>query len=240
MTRATRFGNCRWIGWLVITVIVGGSLTMAAKRWWEPGWRYEVRGVDVSHHQGAIDWAALVADDISFAYIKSTEGGDWTDTRFVENWAAAGDTGVLRGAYHFFTLCTPGAVQAAHMIATVPDEPGMLPPAVDLEFAGNCADRPTPDAFLTELQVFLDAVAAHYRMQPVIYTEAEFYNAYLAAEPPEATWWILSAVWQPWGQEWSFWQYFPGRRAGVDGEVDRNVFVGDESELRALTVRTAP
>ena len=204
----------------------------------EPGWRYEVRGVDVSHHQGEIEWDELSADGTSFAYIKSTEGGDWTDSRFSVNWREADEAGVLRGAYHFFTLCTPGTDQAAHMINTVPNEPGMLPPAVDLEFGGNCAVRPSVAEFEVELTAFLQAIEAHYRMRPVIYTNARFYNRYLDQSLLDVSWWIMSPVWGPWGSpEWTFWQYFPGRRDGVDGRVDRNVFRGDEAELRALTNR---
>ena len=32
--------------------------------------KYPVRGVDVSHHQGEIDWDKLSKEDISFAFIK--------------------------------------------------------------------------------------------------------------------------------------------------------------------------
>ena len=124
------------------------------------------------------------------------------------------------------------------MIATVPDEPGMLPPAVDLEFGGNCSAHPAAREFLAELGVFLDMVEEHYRMKPVVYTNADFYSTYLEEQPPDVTWWVMSPVWQPWGSpEWAFWQYFPGYRAGVDGRVDRNVFRGTEDELRALTRR---
>jgi lysozyme len=124
------------------------------------------------------------------------------------------------------------------MTATVPDEPGMLPPAVDLEFGGNCAARPSVDEFLVELGVFLAAIEGHYRMRPVVYTNADFYDGYLDERPPDVTWWIMSPVWEPWASpDWTFWQYFPGHREGVDGRVDRNVFRGDENELRALTDR---
>lgn len=192
----------------------------------------------MSHHQGPIDWNHLAADGTEFAYIKATEGADWIDGRFPENWQAASAAGVLKGAYHFYTLCTPGADQAANMIATVPDEPGMLPPAVDLEFGGNCSARPAVDVFLAELGVFLEAIEAHYRMRPVVYTNAHFYGDYLEQGTFDVTWWIMSPVLEPWGPpDWSLWQYFPGHRDGVDGRVDRNVFRGNLDDLRALTNR---
>lgn len=207
-------------------------------RYWDPGGAYDVRGIDVSHHQGPIEWETVAAGGAAFVYIKATEGADWVDDRFDDNWRDAATTRILRGAYHFFTFCSPGADQAAHMIATVPDEPGMLPPAVDLEFAGNCATRPNVQDFRAELSVFLERIGDHFRMKPVVYTNADFYNAYLADDPPDVTWWIMSPVRQPWGEpDWTFWQYFPGYREGVDGRVDRNVFNGDMTDLRTLTER---
>ena len=67
--------------------------------WLEPArLLYDVHGIDVSHHQGAIDWQAVAGDGVAFAYIKATEGGDFTDRRFAENWAAAVAAGSPRRA----------------------------------------------------------------------------------------------------------------------------------------------
>ena len=63
------------------------ALLVAAYAVWH-GWlrfnypsraRYPVRGVDVSHHQGAIDWARLRADGAELAYLKASEGAAWRD-----------------------------------------------------------------------------------------------------------------------------------------------------------------
>lgn len=225
----------RWLKWLGLAVgmtLLGG---VVGWQFYDPGWRYEVRGIDVSHHQGSVDWDEIAAAGTDFAYIKATEGGDWTDTRFGENWVRASQTEVLRGAYHFFTFCTPGLDQAEHMIATVPNEPGALPPAVDLEYSGNCSKRPTVAEFRAELDPFLEVIKAHYDVRPVIYTNADFYDTYLAADPPDVTWWMLSPVAPPWGSpEWTFWQYLPGQKPGVEGAVDRDVFHGTPEQLRSL------
>lgn len=224
-----------WISGALLTVL--GLAAFIGWRYYDPGWRYEVRGIDVSHHQGPIDWPAVAAEGVAFAYIKATEGGDWVDTRFAENWEASGEAGLLRGAYHFFTLCRPGLEQADHLIATVPREAGMLPPAIDLEFGGNCAARPTVAEFRAELDAFLARVSAHYETRLVAYTNAHFYDVYLDDDPPDVTWWIASTLLKPWGDpEWVFWQYFPGRHAGVDGAVDRNVFRHDLEQLAALAL----
>lgn len=66
--------------------------------WWVPGWRPPLQdgeryGIDVSAHQGPIDWTAVRADGIEFAYVKATEGGDFVDDRFGANWDGAADAG---------------------------------------------------------------------------------------------------------------------------------------------------
>lgn len=47
--------------------------------------KYPVRGVDVSHYQGDIDWQVLSGQNIQFAYIKATEGSSHTDEKFASN-----------------------------------------------------------------------------------------------------------------------------------------------------------
>src|SRR5262245_17581145 len=93
--------------------------------WWVPGWRPPLHdgeryGIDVSAHQGDIEWTRVAADDIEFVYVKATEGRDFVDARFAANWWDAGAAGLDRGAYHFFTLCTPGTAQAEHFLSIAP------------------------------------------------------------------------------------------------------------------------
>lgn len=93
-----------------------------------------MRGIDVSHHQGDIDWQRVAADDVAFAIIKATEGGDHIDDAFATNLSEARAAGLVVGAYHFFTFCRPGADQAKNFLAVVPRGEPMLPPVVDIEF----------------------------------------------------------------------------------------------------------
>ena len=191
--------------------------------------RFPVRGVDVSHHQGAIDWPALAADGIAFAYIKASEGGDFTDAGFAKNWRGAGHAGIARGAYHFFTLCRKGSAQARHFIATAPKTPGALPPAVDLEFGGNCAKRPTRAALQIELTVFLKAVEKHYQARPILYTTRAFHDAYLRGAFKGYGFWARSIYLEPdfRASSWILWQFHErARKPGIKGPVDLNVFRG--------------
>lgn len=189
--------------------------------------RYPVRGIDVSHHQGVIDWPKVAGTGIAFAYIKATEGGDFSDRRFQHNRRGASAAGLRIGAYHFFTFCRPGIEQAAHFIATVPTDPDMLPPAVDLEFGGNCTKSAHILDTDKELAAFLDIVEAHYGVKALLYATPEFYAAHLANKKIDNPLWLRSILFEPSYNRhpWTLWQYHNrGRIAGIAGPVDYNVF----------------
>jgi lysozyme len=197
--------------------------------------QYPVRGIDVSHHQGTIDWSTVKTSGVQFAYIKATEGADFTDATFAENWRNSNTAGIVRGAYHFFTLGTSGQSQAAHFIATVPAEADALPAAIDLEFSGyNKERRPPPEEFQRELAIFWDAVVAHYRKLPVVYTASDFQKQYLRFMPIERLW-IREVMLRP-DSGWTFWQFSArGRVRGVTGFVDLNAFHSNAGEFVRLT-----
>jgi lysozyme len=123
-------------------------------------------------------WERVADDDIQFAYIKATEGGDFTDARFVANWEAAAAACLDRGAYHFFTLCALGKAQARHFLSLVPDDPDALPPAVDLELAGNCSDRPDNAEVQRELSAFLHLVDEATGEEMLLYVGDDFERRY--------------------------------------------------------------
>jgi lysozyme len=204
--------------------------------WWTPWASRYIQGVDVSWHQGAIDWRTLASDNVAFAYIKATEGGDHVDPMFAANWAQAGDAGLYRGAYHFFTLCRPGAQQASNFIAIVPRVPGALPPALDLEHMGPCREGPTMPDVIAEARAFMDRVEAHYGVRPIIYTTREFHDAHLTELRGER-FWIRSIATPPSFRraDWVIWQHHHrGHRRGVQGPIDLNAFRGDANALAAF------
>src|SRR5690349_7236247 len=105
-----------------VVVLLGAVLVLTlagvlAIELWLPGRRPalqagETYGVDVSAHQGTIDWPTVAADGVSAAYLKATEGATFRDPAFAHNWQQARAAGLQVGAYHFFTLCRGGAEQA--------------------------------------------------------------------------------------------------------------------------------
>lgn len=63
----------------VLAVVAGFGVWFT--RHHRPGLRDgETYGIDVSHHQGRIDWEAVAADNIDFTYIKTTEAEHFLST----------------------------------------------------------------------------------------------------------------------------------------------------------------
>ena len=197
---------------------------------------YPVRGIDISHHQDVIDWDVLTRSNIQFAFIKATEGGDHKDTLFKRNWERAGDIGLVRGAYHFLTFCKPGIEQALNFIQTVPVDKNSLPPAIDLEFSGDCQARPSKEEVQHEISVFAKLVEQRYGKTPIIYTTNDSYLAFLEGEDLGYPIWIRDIYSEPKlpdGAKWDFWQFtHRGRLHGINGFVDLNVYNGSSEEFQ--------
>jgi lysozyme len=185
--------------------------------------RGERLGIDVSAHQGRIDWNRAADDGITFAYIKATEGGDFVDDRFVENWSASTAAGVERGAYHFFTFCRPGVEQADNFLRTVPHDLGALAPAVDLELKGNCQARPDPDSVYRELNAFLARVEASMGKTTVLYVGDDFESHYPVRGNYNRPLWLLNFLRRP-DENWTIWQVDGFAHVdGISGDVDLDV-----------------
>jgi len=201
--------------------------------------QYPVRGVDVSHWQGDIQWDVLAQQDISFAFIKATEGSSYVDDCFARNWIAAQQTGLRIGAYHFFSFDSAGETQARNFIRNVDAFPGMLPPVIDLEFYGDKAIHPPEAASVRrELDAMIALLEAHYGMEPIIYATNASYKLYLQDAYEHCGIWIRSVFAPPRmpdGRAWTFWQYTDRERLpGYSGDepfIDMNVFCGTREEL---------
>ena len=191
--------------------------------------RYPIRGLDVSHHQGDIDWPRVKESGLTFAFIKATEGADFRDTRFVENWARANAAGLVTGAYHFFTFCASGESQAKHFLGVVAQLEHALPLGVDVEFTGNCKSWESILGIQSELRTFVERVEAARGEKLLLYTVFDQFEELVPKELYAHTLWIRSS----WGEPklslpWLFWQFSDsGEVPGIRGPVDLDVFSGD-------------
>lgn len=203
---------------------------------------YPVWGVDVSHYQGEIDWEALRAQGVRFAFIKATEGSSHVDERFAQNAAGALAAGVPAGAYHFFSFESPGKTQAENLLSALRGRGLALPCAVDFEFYGAFFENP-PDVETAraELRAMLEAIEAETGQRPLLYATWRSYRMYLMGAFDDYPLWIRDVYLWPGltlpGRDWTFWQYSDrGTLSGYAGEeerIDLNVFNGGEAEFAA-------
>ncbi|MCK7612176.1 glycoside hydrolase family 25 protein [Roseibium sediminicola] len=215
-------------------VVVGGLISIVGAAFFFMNWEpdrddFTVRGIDVSHHLGDIDWPQVAADDVAFVYMKASEGGDFKDSAFARNWAGAGSAGLARGAYHYFSLCQPGRKQAENFLGVLPKDSDMLAPVLDLELTSNCARRPPVEEVLKEISAFTTLVEQAHGKQVIFYAPGDFYEAYLKGSGLNRRLWARSIWHQPdYASDWVIWQYHDrGRVKGVESDVDLNVLQSD-------------
>ena len=187
-----------------------------------------VRGIDVSRHQGVIDWPAVARSGVSFAWIKATEGGDYLDPAFRRNWALADASGVRRGAYHFVYWCRPAADQARWFAANVPDDPDALPPVLDVEWtpdSRSCPGTVPREPALAAMRTILAGMERATGRKPIIYAPRDFFTQVMAGALAEYPLWVRGlgrAVPADYdGRPWQVWQHSEtGTVPGIGGAVD--------------------
>lgn len=226
----------RWLAWLGVFVVflsVLAFLQFKGVIWHNElfAMKYEVKGLDVSHHQNEIDWKEVAEkNDFKFVFMKATEGHDFIDPRFQSNWKESKQQGMLTGAYHFFSMRSSGEEQAKHFIRIVPREADRLPPVIDLEIHLN-HDR---EQVRRELHRMSDELERHYGKKPILYVTYDTYETYVEGDFKDFDIWIRDIVISPsLDREWLFWQYSNrGRVQGIDTYVDINVFQGSLEEFK--------
>ena len=203
---------------------------------------YTIYGIDVSHHQGKINWDEVVAMDVSgkhlrFVFIKATEGISRQDSHYGRNWKKAGEAGLMRGAYHFFLPSRDAARQAKNFISQVKLKPGDLPPVIDVEET----NRKSKSEIVAGVKEWCKLIEEHYGVKPLLYTSPAYFDAYLSGEFDDYPLWI--AHYHPdkprTGKlKWHFWQHTDRASvSGINGHVDLNVYNGDSSSLQKLCIK---
>jgi GH25 family lysozyme M1 (1,4-beta-N-acetylmuramidase) len=192
-----------------------------------------IPGIDVSHHQGTIDWAQVAASGQRFVIAKATEGLFSVDPTYATNRAGATAAGLVFGAYHFARPDlhpTDPRGEADHFVDTAQLGPGNIVPVLDLERSGDLTQ-----AQLTEwILAWLGQVTARTGVRPMVYTSPNGWvnrtgNTTAVADAGYSLLWIAhwfvseptvpANNWQ--GNGWAFWQYSNcGTVSGIQGCVD--------------------
>lgn len=203
---------------------------------------YEIRGIDISHYQGNIEWdqlqnAMIEKSPIRFVVMKATEGSSKIDPSFKENFEQAREYGFLRGAYHFWSNKSSARSQAYFFLNNVPLEEGDLPPVLDVEHKPT--DRSVED-FQCDILTWLHIVEDKYHVKPIIYTYYKFKMTNLNNPVfDDYPYWIAHYYVDKieYKGEWKFWQHTDaGRLPGIKGYVDFDIYNGSFYDLKRLTI----
>lgn len=184
-----------------------------------------MKGVDISHWQGSIDWKK-VNDEAKYAIIKCSEGVGYVDPTFTKNKAGARDADLVVGFYHF-ARGNDAVKEADFFLKSVGDirEGEFL--VLDWEIQHS-----NPVSWC---KTFLDRVTEKVGFKPMIYINSATAKAFNWKPVIDASYGLWIAAYGPNNGQmngdpaiggWPFaaiWQYTSrGRISGISGNVDLN------------------
>jgi lysozyme len=184
-------------------------------------------GIDVSHHQGKIDWPLLFDElrydtIIKFVYCKATESNNHLDTRWDENRMILNNMGILNGAYHFFDPKSPPRPQVEHFLSQWTPRDIDLPPMLDVETEGF-----SDGDLIAKMKIWLTEVERITGRRPIIYTSHHFFDTKFKHDFKNYNFWIASYSRKPESlndDRVLYWQYSEsGKIPGCNELVDLNV-----------------
>ena len=185
------------------------------------------QGIDVSHYQGIINWEQVAREeDVSFVYVKATEGAGYVDDLYLRNLYGAKRVGIPVGVYHFFRPNASALTQLENFRDNVNPREQDLIPIVDVEKRG----KGSLVQFQRTLKAFLDGVERMFGVKPIIYTGVNFYAKYLAGKFKGYRFMVARYAEEFPGLSEDvpivLWQYSCTSRVdGIKGHVDKSVFL---------------
>lgn len=216
-----------------------------------------LKGIDVSHWNGTIDWNSVKASGVQFAYIKATgsgTSGTYVDTQFAMNAKNAEAAGVAVGAYHYALPSAPyssaDAINQANLFvstmkASMPAY-GDIMPVLDFENNGSLSVSDQ----VNWIRTFINTVKTQTNRNVMLYTSEDFIqtNAYFNNQLSDLPLWV--AYWPSintastppniagW-TSWTAWQYEDtGVVPGITGQVDMDYGPASLDSLRGYLTTT--
>ena len=194
-------------------------------------------GIDVSSHQGEIDWAAVAADSFDFAILRLgvrgyTGGRVRADERFEENYAGCVENGLGVGCYFFSqAISVEEAVEEADFLLEILDGRELTMPVVyDWEEITGAEARTD---HVDKATVTACALAFCQRIEEAGYKAMVYCNSsvgylrYDMAQMEHLDFWFAQyeSDWPSFAYDFAMWQYScTGKVAGIKGNVDLNIW----------------
>lgn len=186
---------------------------------------YPSRGIDISAHNGDVDFDRVARHGIDFAILKASEGASWRDSAFERNYSRAVEAGLSVGAYHFFRFDVEGWRQSVNLLGALGGRHLDIPVAIDVEEWGNPSDR-TTEEIVADLRSLVELLRQNGR-EPMIYTNKNGYYRFVRGRFDDVALWICSFSTPALADagRWTLWQHsHEGRVPGVHGPVDLSTF----------------
>lgn len=181
-----------------------------------------IDGIDVSSHQGDINWDKVTAnDDIRFAYVKATEGATYQSPHYAYNVEQAQRYHLLVGSYHYLATTSTIHQQYLNFVRTIDAQNQDLIPMIDVEERGSWSRAQLIDS----LTLFADLLEKHYKKKPMIYSTMDFYNQNLSPQFNKYPLYIGRYSGEKpvisWEGDYTVWQFSEnGIIAGINSYVD--------------------
>jgi GH25 family lysozyme M1 (1,4-beta-N-acetylmuramidase) len=178
-----------------------------------------MKGIDVSHYQGKIDWAKVAAAGYSFVMIAVTEGITYVDPNWLENYNGAKAAGLRVGFYHFGHPNDNPVQEAQHFLATVKGVGlGDLPVWYDIEVADGRTKARITDSILQ----FTNDIKAQTGHDAGWYSNTNFISQFIDySKVQHLKHWIASWGKKPGMSIYYMWQESDsGTVPGIQGHVD--------------------
>ena len=184
-------------------------------------------GIDVSRHQGDINWSKFDTS-ISFVICKTTEGVRRVDPKFRKNWENIPTT---KGCYHFFRPQYSGIDQAKNFLKIAVIETGNIIPIIDVEETPHWKNKKLRKKYVKNLIDMVSYIENERNITPIIYTSGFFWDNYISPYygDKEHILWIADyhhkEPYVPKSMsDWTIWQYScKGKVNGIQRYVDKNV-----------------
>jgi lysozyme len=191
--------------------------------------RYPVKGIDISHHNGRIDFARVAADSVDFVVIKASEGVSFVDSMLVHNYHGALSQGLYVGFYHFFKFNHGGVRQGRHFMRSIEGLETNLPLVIDVETDNN--ESTNYYLVVGRLRDMLKYLKRRGQ-RVMIYTNRKVYEKYIQGNFDDVDLWLASARTPDVGNVCRLWQHsHNGHVSGISRPVDINTFNGSRTEF---------
>jgi lysozyme len=205
---------------------------------WQMASDYDVRGLDLSHHNGKILYEGL--DTLDFVFLKATEGTTHIDRDFELHYAGFQNKGIALGVYHFFRFDTDGKEQADHFLNRIKGHTFQVPLIVDVEHENNPKVR--REKVIQRLNEFMQTIKKKTGQKPIIYTNGDGYSDFVEKEFEDHTLWLSSTnAWRPAMMDCTFWQFnINADLMEITHRADLNVFRGSREEWEGYLKKHKP